>query len=203
MNIGVNKQMINFILSEQDKLAEYQEVYATHSPGKGRVIAKLLYYQPSVWEPMPEEEKKVKSRLILGANTDNVFDASKDKKVTQADDGVIPFVLILDSGDCEDVSTGSIHQVSRSRVTGETENPAFLAMADLIRKNKPQEDGKSVVEQMNTPEAKLASLVRFWGNFQLEAPWLKIESLTDFFVYELPTPELKGMVHRTKLQNLV
>lgn len=189
--MNIDDKIIDFIESETASIADVIERYNYHTPADGRVLAKLLYYQPSVLYPT---EKKKPSNLILVANTENVFDTSKDKTYTEKDDGVIPFILILNGGNVDGVETGQLRQVSRQRVTGENFSPEFLAMADVLRKNKDSKQGQAIVDKAHTPEAKIASLEKYWGIYRIEAPWYTNVDMKDGFIYELPPPEVKGVI---------
>jgi hypothetical protein len=209
----VNTKVIDYILSEVERFDEYKKHVATHESSNGRVLAKLLYYRKSVWDA-PEN----KSGLLLGGDISEAFDASsRIRTVDMKDDGVIPFVLILegneDSRGTEPggalgrlIETGAIYQVSNGRVTGEDTNPEFAMMADMIKKNRTGKDGKIMLENVITPKQKIESLERNWGKLRVENPWFewsKDTDLDDYLFYELPTPEIKAKIKLSTLKNLL
>ena len=209
----VDKKVIEYIFSEKEKFDEYIKFVATHETSQGRVIAKLLFYRKSVWDA----PKKKSNLLLVDGDAKNAGFGTKTKSVDTANDGVIPFVLILqgnektrsvdrDGNPNRLIETGSIYQVSRGRVTGEATNPEFAMMADMIKKNRTSKDGKVMLEAIHTPEQKIAMLERNWGGLRIENPWYKWSEdtdLDDYLFYELPTPEIKGKVRLEILKELL
>lgn len=199
----INKNIIRYILSEGENYDAYLFKIATHSPSNGRLLAKLLYYKESVWEP-----KEKPSSVLMDGDVSKALTSKRNTKLKTADtvnDRVIPFVIILDAGTTE-LKVGDIYQVSESRVTGDAYNPEFLAMADMIKKNRKTADGKILLEGVKTPKEKIEALERNWGLMRIAMPWFEWDEETqpeDYLFYELPTPEIKSKINLEKLKTLL
>ena len=195
-------EVIHFILSEVDRVEEYAQTWATHIPGESRFIARLLYYEPSVWEKKGGEKKPF---LIVDADTSkSVLDSTKDVTVDTSKDGVIPFVLIIDGGDTK-TKRGEVWQVSRERVTGDVLNPDFLAMADMIQSDRSTSKNKTILKAVNTPKQRVEALVRNWSRYALESPWVATDEVEykDTLYFELAVPELRPQVDLDSLKALI
>ena len=191
-DMAVNTNLIKFILEEHEKWEEGAKQYATHTPDSAKFIGKLLYYKASVWE------NRKKSDLFLAPDLVGV-----ERKTHEKDDGVIPFFVVYAVGkDLQDeYAPGDVLAVDRGRVTGDVLNPDFAALADLFLKEKSK-DGKTLVEKQHAPEQKLASLIRFWEGYKVQAPWLQGRSFEESLVYHLPFPEQKGKINLKELKEL-
>lgn len=189
------------MLHEQSQYKEHAERVATHKVSDHRVIAKLLYYRKSVWDA-PEEKSKF---LLEGDISKALGKDTKLKTADEAQDTVIPFVVILDGGDTG-YKSGEVVMVNQSRVTGNPFNPEFLAMADMIKKGRKSKDGTIMLEGVKTPKERIQALEKNWGGLRINMPWFVWDENTvqeDYMYYELPTPELKSTIDMDQLKKLL
>ena len=197
----IDKKLIEYIVHEQSQYKEHAARVATHKVSEHRVIAKLLYYRKSVWDA-PEEKSKF---LLEGDISKALTDGNKLKTADEAQDTVIPFVVILDGGDTG-YGAGDVVMVNQSRVTGNPFNPEFLAMADMIKKGRKSKDGTIMLEGVKTPKERIEALEKNWGGLRVNMPWFVWDETTvkeDYMYYELPTPELKSTLDMEKLKALL
>ena len=204
----INKGIVKCLLDESNGVQKWADLLGVYEPTAGAVLAKLVFYQHSVWgEPEVPTTDLLESADIEAALNKNLLgDENNDDLRYSSKDTVLPYIVIIDPGSIENLEVGEIRHVDPSKINGYTKTDEFLKFAKAIQNDRMDSEGNPLIEaKKRNIDIEVTNLEKHWGRYRIEMPWLNLDvnEFNNYLLYELHAPHIRGRVSKEKLQKLL